>query len=214
MAIKELNRKQLALPWSLELSVICSLWLPLPNEKQHPPNRQDFASTTMTISILAINKHGPLCHCDAAMSYTIWFQEWALKPSAYEHKALSCLIVVLQGKKLKGDEKIQALPLRWKHSFFSCIGSALLRCPVQAVVLFLQPFLTSTTEALMQLCLQAFWSEYGCPAEAELQDYHATEKLWRHLVRVARNAEALAHWAVPEVAISAFLTTKYLWLII
>lgn len=33
MATKGLDGKQLALSWSLELSVICSLWLPLPNEK-------------------------------------------------------------------------------------------------------------------------------------------------------------------------------------
>lgn len=33
MAINGLDGKQLALPWGLDLSVICSLWLPLPNEK-------------------------------------------------------------------------------------------------------------------------------------------------------------------------------------
>lgn len=202
-------------------------------------SRQGFGSTVMTISILAIKKWGSLCLWVTAMPYTIWFPERALKPLAYKHKVLSqeyaelstsnpameqhsdqvwefpapqifCGIIKKCWREIKNQARW------WKHSFFSYVCSAPLKSPVKAVAL--PPFFTWTIQKVEKVDVLIptrllEWAWVTCRSE-ELQDYQATEELWRDLVRVARKAEALVHWAVPEMAIFVYLTTKYLWLII
>lgn len=202
-------------------------------------SRQGFGSTVMTISILAINKWGPLCHWVTAMPYTIWFPERALKPLAYKHKVLSqeyaelstsnpameqhsdqvwefpatqffCGIIK---ERLKRDEKSGTVV---KTQFLLlCMFSSIEKSSKSsspATLLHMNHSKSWKVDVLIPTRLLE-WAWVTCRSE-ELQDYQATEELWRDLVRVARKAEALVHWAVPEMAIFVYLTTKYLWLII